>query len=170
MWLQDAVWAVRPKMMFYFGRTFVLCMLTLNMKNETEYLKNGFIRISVTISTKILNLWIIAEFSWTDLRVLNSAKWSTKANIVMELPLTYCILGSHFHAGATCVSVEVVPCGQPHAPGLVDSLVGNPGGRQGRDHRAHMKVRMTGWKIGGKCAKLGDKSWWWYTANLVKIL
>lgn len=40
MWLQDAVWAVRPKVMFYFDRTFVLCMLTLNMKNETEYLKN----------------------------------------------------------------------------------------------------------------------------------
>lgn len=28
-------------------------------------------------------------------------------------------------------------------PGLVDLLVGNPGGREERDQRVHMKVRMT---------------------------
>lgn len=52
--------------------------------------------------------------------------------------MTDCVLGSHFYAGVTCV---LVPCGKPHAPGLVDSLVGNPGGRQERDHRAHKKLK-----------------------------
>lgn len=35
--------------MFYFGIICVLCMCTLNIKNETEYLKNDFVKNAVTM-------------------------------------------------------------------------------------------------------------------------
>lgn len=53
--------------MFYFGIICVLCMCTLNTKNEMEYLKNYFVRNAVTMGGQC---------------VLNGA-WSTKTNIIM---------------------------------------------------------------------------------------
>lgn len=53
--------------------------------------------------------------------------------------------------------MEGVPCGQPHAPGLLDSLVGNPGGKQEKSEGPHKGGKE--WvNKGGKCVKLGDRS------------
>lgn len=65
-------------------RTWKMRLWILEEWSVSQYLCVVFYQvIKQEKGQKILNLWIIADFLWTNVRVRNSAKWFTKANIVM---------------------------------------------------------------------------------------